>query len=479
MPNNNNDFFNDLPNLNKEANNTPPMPQSPELPSMVNTQNTPPQEKPLIEIPQAYYDKLAAEQAEAAAKEAETIRKQEEAAEASNTASKNIFLTTLCAIITFVCLYCAINITEIAILVIPIYIILGTIISVVKAKKETSFPVTVLIGGMIVAVVTFILSMLQEDQMDMWTYYAVAGAVVAFVGLITGNIITKFIVDRKNIKAIQCLGYLLYFVALVAVPAFLYTNYREEFYKFVFQKQTVVEAETEEEFVMKTIKNRYGVEFVCDETKTKHEHTVEKRKAVKRTCKDSYGNTATIYSIAYNEGSNEYIVIDDYINVAILNNSRKTIGTDLINQIGASEMKIYYYPKENCTFVGDCVDNDDYFENYQKENDINNQFKVSTELNLQKYLKLNYKDFVNQYEFKIVFNIVGKYSEQTDYNGIVNNILNKLNQQGYKNNYGYIITINNDISSNGFELAEVVYQVTGDTNPEKTFKDPQVVDLTK
>ena len=252
MPNNdyNNLFNNTNPNndLPKEQNDFLDMPMpaqnTPTMPNVTPKVEEIKEERPMIEIPQKYYDNLAKEQAEKEAAEHAYQQKHQESVAASNEFSIIVFLSTICAMLTFGALYAAINIKELIIFAIPTYIVLGSIIAAIKTKKENSFPVTILVGGMIVAVITFVLSMLQEDKMDMWTYYAIAGAVVGFLGLITANIITNIIVKRKEIKALQTVGYLLYFALLVAVPYYLYTNYRTEFYKFVFQKQTVVQAET-------------------------------------------------------------------------------------------------------------------------------------------------------------------------------------------------------------------------------------------
>lgn len=449
-----------------------PMPETPaSAPLSVELKN-----KPLIEIPDAYYEQLAKEKAAEEAKEAAAIERRVEAQANQKASSKAFLLVILTALITFGSLYLAINQNELFIFAIPVYVILGSIITAIKNKKENGFPVTIMVGGMIVAVFTFVLSMLQEEKMDMWTTYAIAGAIVAFIGMITANIINKLIAERENIKAIQTLGYLLYFVALVAVPYYLYTNYREEFYKFVFQKQTEVRAETEEEFVMKTLKNRYGLTFTCDSQKTKHQINQNKQKMVYRECSDSYNNKFTVTSTAYNEGSNEYIVTDTYIDVLLINNAKKTLSTELLNTSVAEKIDIYLYPEKNCTFVGDCVDCDEYYARYEEETNPDKQYKNSSMLNLEKYLTLSTKEFINEYEFKLVIELTDQYNTLTsDYSMIVDTVLNKLNTLGYKNTSGFIITIYNDLSTSSEELTTVAYKVTGTTNQEKTFKDPIVV----
>ena len=486
MPNNdyNNLFNNTNPNndLPKEQNDFLDMPMpaqnTPTMPNVTPKVEEIKEERPMIEIPQKYYDNLAKEQAEKEAAEHAYQQKHQESVAASNEFSIIVFLSTICAMLTFGALYAAINIKELIIFAIPAYIVLGSIIAAIKTKKENSFPVTILVGGMIVAVITFVLSMLQEDKMDMWTYYAIAGAVVGFLGLITANIITNIIVKRKEIKALQTVGYLLYFALLVAVPYYLYTNYRTEFYKFVFQKQTVVQAETEEEFTLKTLKTRYGIEFTCELTKQPYKYTVDKRKVVERVCKDSNSNQFIVNSITYNEGKNQHVVIDNYFEVALLQRIKNEIIADLNQVSKAIEYKVYLYPENDCTFTGDCVDCDEYFEKYKDLNDINKQFKTSTELNLSKEIYSNPKDFLNKHKYKIVIEVVDKYGVGNDnYSLVVDTLINQLNQKGYKNTYGYIITLNQEYEEVAEGFAKKVYQVKGDTNAELKFKDPVVVDI--
>lgn len=462
----------DNPIPNNDLNSQPPQP----IPPLQETNVS--EEKTLIEIPQAYYDKLAKEQLETKQAEEVAIQKHEEKVAVSNDFSRMLFLGVLCAIITYLSLHYTINKNELFIFLIPVYIVVGTIIFAIKNKKDSPFPSSIMMGGMIVAVITFAISMVQEDKMDMWTYYTVAGAIVAFVGLIVSNIITKLITDIKNVKALETVGYIIFFGALIAVPAFLYTNYRDDFYKFVFQKQTVVQAETEEEFVLKTLKNRYGLTFTCDDSKTKHSLTKENRKVVTRLCSDEYGNKMEVNSIAYNEGSTEYVVLDSYMDTMIMIPSKTEISNNLLSVTAADEVKVSLYPIKNCTFYGDCVDCDEYYEIYQEENDIEKQFKVSTELNLKKNLTLNKKDYLNNNEYKYIIEVQDQYNLlEADYPSMVENILNALNTKGYKNTYGYEIKIVHKYESSDDGLMKTVYHVIGKTNSDKTFKDPVPVEL--
>lgn len=433
-------------------------------------------QKPLVEIPDAYYEQLTKQTMEAAAKEQAALEQQLEVKETKKALGKTFLLSILTAIVTFVSLYLAINQNELFIFAIPIYVVVGAIITAIKNKQENSFPVILMIGGMIEAVLTFILSTLQEQQIDLWTTYAIAGAIVAFIGMITANVINKLIVERKNIKAIQTLGYILYFAVLVAVPYYLYNNYREEFYKFVFQKQVEVKAESEEDFVMKTLKNRYGssMTFTCDSKKTKYQINQNKQKIVSRVCTDSYNNEFSVTSTAYNEGSNEYIVIDTYIDVLLLNNAKTTLSKELLTASGTQSVNVYLYPEKNCTFVGDCVDCEEYYARYEEETNSAKQYENSSMLNLEKYITLSTKDFINEYGFKIVVELTIQHNiVSTDYNSIIETVLNKLNSLGYKNTSGYIISIY-EYDLAGDDLTSLAYKVTGTTNSAESFKDPIV-----
>lgn len=471
FPETNNEFL-DMPKPNNNSTN--------ETLGMINelpVQQAPVQPKPIIEIPQSYYDQLAKEEAEIRQKQQEELNRRQEKLENPSKSTHIFGYSILTAIITFFSLYGILNIHELTIFIVPIFIVVGSIYATSKDKKDSQFPVAIMVGGMIVAVLTFVLSMLQEDKMDMWTYYAVASAIIAFLGMTVANIIEKIMTERKNIKAIQSLGYILFFIALIAVPAYLYTNYKDVFYKYVFQQQVVVEAETEEEFVMKTLKNRYNMDFTCDKTQEKYQINQDNRKMVARVCKDSVGNEITVQSIAYNEGENEYIVIDNYIDVLFLNPTKNYLMSDLNALTHSQKVVVYLYPEENCTFLGDCVQCSEYIANIDKETNLDNQFKVSTELNLTKELTSNSKDYINNHNYKFIIEITSNFDETTlDKDTLINSVLDRLNQIGYKNNYGYTIKLIDDI---GYDLIDIIYQVDGKTNSNKTFKDPIVVDLTK
>ncbi len=481
MPENtNNNFNNDLPATKPENLDLPNVNQAPEILEQTPVTPVVEENKPLIEIPQAYYDQLAKKEHEAHQKEEEEMKKYEEMQNTNSEFSKIVLMSIFGAIITFVSLFLAINKTELAIFVIPFYIVVGTIISAIKVKKDSTFPVSIMVGGMIVAVITFILSTVQEDKMDMWTYYTIAGAITAFVGLIIANIITKIVCDRKNIKALETVGYIIFFTAVVAVPTYLYINYRDVFYRFVFQKQVVVQAETEEEFTMKTLKARYSLDFTCDKTQEQHSLTKDNRKVITRLCSDSYGNKMEVNSIAYNEGANEYVVIDTYMDTMILSQAKTTLQQEIKSATQAEEVNVALYPSKNCTFVGDCVDCDEYFENYKKETNIDNQFKVSTELNLKDALVKKPQEYLNSEKYKMIIEVKKSFDfstiTQADCIEIVDKVLNELNKKGYKNNYGYTISIVHKYESSTDSLLKTLYVAEGKASEDKTFKDPVRID---
>ena len=83
-----------------------------------------------------------------------------------------------------------------------------------------------------------------------------------------------------------------------------------------------------------------------------------------------------------------------------------------------------------------------------------------------------------QDKYKIVIEVVDKYGVGNDnYSLVVDTLINQLNQKGYKNTYGYIITLNQEYEEVAEGFAKKVYQVKGDTNAELKFKDPVVVDI--
>lgn len=478
MPNNennniNNDF--ELPNLNN-ANGGQLPPESK------------PENKPLIEIPQEYYDKIAAEKEEKARLEAEQAKEQAERKEAQNLLGGIFILIVFNAIVIFALIYSYLNFNELIICAIPAYIIIMAIIQALRKKKESTQPLSIMMGCMAVAIITFLLSATKPKEVDLWSYYAIASAITAFVGLILSSIITNLIADHQNIKALQSVGMLLFIVALIGVPYYLYTKYPEQFYKLVFLKQGEVKAETEEEFIIKTLKNRYDVDFICDDKSIQQNIDQKHRKINQRLCyeanllnskkitkediskhsKELENNRIIVTSIAYNESENQYIIEDDYIDYVLLRSFKQNIENNLTQTLSANKVLLYLYPEENCSFIGNCADNKDYFANLEKETNPDNQFKNSTQLNLSKYLNMDAKDFVDEYKFKYIITVTSpNFGTEDTYQPAVNRILEQLDKLGLKNTYGYAISLYNVPIENPFPTK--VYEIEGETNSNNTF----------
>ena len=475
---NNNPFNNEFNNNNQQTNNMPNMSNQPE-------------QKPIIEIPQEYYDKLAQEELAKKEQQAKLERDKAAAAESASELNKILVLVILNAIIIFVSLYLTVNKTKYALFAIPIFIVILSIFHSLKYKEKSSYSSSVMVGGILVAVITFVISMLNEEEMDLWTYYAIVSAGIGFLGVITSSIINKIIVDFKNIKALQAIGYIIYFIALIIVPKYLNDHYHEEFYKLIFKEQTEVVAETETEFVLKTLKQRYDTTFICgtyanqvaQQEKNLKEGTYNSkidqhnRRVSERFCLDENKREIRVISTSYNESAVQYIVVDDYIEKLFLDNIKENISKNVLSTTGTKEVDVSLYPEENCSFYGDCVDCDDYYSRYEKENDIKNQYGISTKLNFTKDLKKSPLEYINGNKFKYVINISGQFNNiSTNYESIIENVLKSVNSLEYKNNYGYIISIYN-IDTAVLETKQLVYKVIGDTNSEKTFKDPKIQNI--
>lgn len=488
MPNNNDLFnINDLPKRNednqlpKQADNSINQNAQIQNQQPINNQiNTAPQtsQNNIIEIPQAYYDKLAKEEEERQKKAVLEAEKKQEAMEAKKSFNNFSLLIAINAIVIFVCLYLMININQLAIFVIPIYIIVLTIFFALKHKKNSSYPASVIVGSIIIAVVTFIISMLKEEEMDLWTYYSVASVIIGFIGLITSNILTKIISSPKEIKALEYSGYFIYFACLIGIPIFLEIKYPTEFHQYVFMNQIEVKAETEEEFIIKTLKIRYNDTFTCDNSNIKYQVDEHNRAQNVRTCKSSSGKEFNVISKDYNELNNQYIIIENYIDTLFLTSTKEQIVKALATNTMTDTVELYMYPETNCTFYGDCADCDEYYQRYSIETSVDNQFKESTALNFSKSMNLDSKTFINNNKFKYVINIKSSFDEfNTDYNLLVSKVLDYLNNNGYKNTFGYIISIYSNTSSSLGDTSKLVFKVKGNSNEEQTFKDPEVVDI--
>ncbi len=320
MPNNENNNFNnqngfELANMNNETNNQPV--------NNINPIGT--SSGPKIEIPDKYYEVLAKEVAEQNAIEQQAIAKQNEKVATNNAFSKILFFAVLSGVIIFLFLFLTVEKIKIAIIGIPLYIVVGTIIFALKDKKDSVFPQSLIVGGMGVAVITFLLST-DETKIDYWTYFALASGISAFVGLIVGNMITKVLTEAKEMKGLQTIGYILVFAALIGGPVFFYYKFPEEFQKIVFlEKNPEIKAETEEEFTMKTLQNRYDIKFTCNSKTKKLYDEAEQRLIIRRVCNDGFGHEINVDSTMYNQLENQYIVVDNYLDVLFFNNVKKDL----------------------------------------------------------------------------------------------------------------------------------------------------------
>ena len=442
----NNDF--DLPDLKENEEN-------------VNNENNQNRVQEKIEIPQKYYDKLEKEKQERIAKQ-EEMEKQEEATKGSG---GTFLLIIINALLIFALLFAMINYSKYIIFAIPIYVLIGTIASCSNKSKDSKFNVSILVGGMISAVVCFIVTMINVKLTDIYIYYAFASFAVAFIGYIISSIITKIMTDKENVKAFHTLLFLIIIAAIIGVPYYFYTNNKEEFMKLVFQLSDTEIANTEEEYILGTLKERYKMDFTCDKKVKYHLDDVEHTKSNERTCSLD-GVNFTVFSTTYNEVEKQYIIKDGYLDELYIVKAKNELG-DLIKKMsGAKTVEISFYPDNKCFFVGDCENN----ENYIKETNIDNKYKYSKELRLDNYLNLSKEEFINNYGFRILISIRGDFGayNEDDKKDLINKTLEILNQSKYKNNKGYEIDIKDA------KAYSVIYRVTGKTNSDKSFSNPNV-----
>ena len=377
------------------------------------------------------------------------------------------------AIVIFALFYFTVNKNTLISAGVPIYIILGSIIFAILDKKKSEFPTSVVIGGMVSAVVCFVVSMLYEKQMDLWTYYTAACALTGIIGLMISNIVTSLLTNIKNIKALQTIGYLIVFALIFGGPYLAYKKWPTEFNQYIFYQQNEVVAETYEEYVTKTLKARYNVEFNCD-FQNKSYHKTEKNEIMTTlTCKTSVIDTPiNIRTIPYNESKVQYTIIDDFLEQVYLKEIKTLISNKVKQSTGATSVITYLYPKDKCIFAGDCADCEDYYDNYSKINDPKNRYEISSSINVSKYMGLSTEEFItnfiNENEYKVILNIKGAYDKDyTDFKTLQQKTLTGLNELKLKNTYGYEINFF-DTSKTSFETK--VNNTIGKTNDTKEFK---------
>lgn len=450
MPNKNNDDFN--------------------LPNLKPTQESSDQEKPIIEIPKEYYEKLEKERQEKEALKIEEEQRRQEKQEFHQLNSKIITNVIFNAIVIFVLLYCTIKVNNLCIIAIPFYFILYSIIKGIKEKKECTAAISIMVGGLVSAIVTFVLAGFQDQSLtELYDYYAIASVICGFVGLIISNIVVQVVTNRENVKALQILLYLGFFVLLFGGSYFAYQKYPEQVMRYVFMKKTEIVASTEEEFIIKTLKNRYDIDFECSEAKNHIDG--QNQKFTTRTCKDPNGIEMNVISTEYNPNEVLYTVQDEYLDFLFLNNVKTSIADKIKTVTGANNVSINIFPQKYCSFVGDCVDSKSYYENYKEENDRDKLYQNSKKLIFTEYMDKTPEEFINSYGFGFQIAIYGNYSGlvNSSYESTIQSVLEVLNTTGYQNKNGYEITLRNSD-----ELKQIMYKVTGDKSDDGTFKDPKI-----
>ena len=464
MPENQNNF-NELPKMNNEV------PNSGEQPSSTPVTNN---AQPKIEIPQKYYEILEKERHEKAMQEQQEAIDEAKNKEANQMLSKVAVWTLMFTMIFFVCLYGAFKVKDLLIFA-PIVIgIVLTIPASIKEKKESSRHTAVLVGGMLTAVVAYVIGMVRKEEADFWMHFAICSAIIVFVTYGICAIIHMIIANRENIKALGTIGIILFFAAIIGIPYYIYQKNPEEIYKKIFLKTTVVKAETEFEYITKTLKNRYNVDFECQNKRVKT--NVQKgRKITERTCvpvKDK-DYKVTVKSLTYNEEENQYIVMDDYLDIIKFNEYKKSIATKILSTAGALSVNLFIYPEKNCSFLGDCTECEEYFKSYDDEMEPGNLYKASSSANYEKYVAMSPKDIINDGKYKYIITIVGNFSTATDFLGMSNLVLEELNKEGLENNYGFEITYFN--TTDGGDTQKQVYKVKGEAVEDQKFRNPQSV----
>lgn len=418
-------------------------------------------------IPQE--NKINNEQPETPVEEVQPVQPKEE----GGLTKKVIPMIIINAIVIFALFYCTVNKNTLISIGVPIYILLGSIFFAILDKKKSEFPTSVVIGGMVSAVVCFVVSMLFEEQMDLWTYYTSACALTGIIGLIISNIVTNILTNIKNIKALQTIGYLIIFAIIFGGPYLAYQKWPTEFNQYIFYQPNEVIAETYEEYVTKTLKARYNVDFNCDFQKKSYHKTEKNEIMTTLTCKTSVIDTPiNIRTIPYNESKVQYTVIDDFLDQVYLKEIKTLISNKVKQLTGATSVITYLYPKDKCIFAGDCADCKDYYDNYSKINDSKNRFEISSSINVSKYMGLSTEEFITKFindnEYKIILNIKGTYDKDyTDFNTLQQKTLTGLNELKLQNTYGYEITFF-DTSKTSFETK--VHNTIGQTNDTKEFK---------
>ena len=475
---NNNNLNNNLPTQNDNDNN------------QKTSSNNKVQEK--IEIPQAYYDqKKEKERALEEQKIQEQMEREQQ--KINNAQSSNLLMTLIIfGVLTYLCMSFAPKKGEVSFIVMFAIIVLSSIISGIANKKKTNIPDGVLAGGIMCAAITFVISMIKNDNSELWIYYAIGSGIIAIAGYIISKLITSIIVDNKNIKAVQTIGIFLVLGGLIGTPIYLKQKYPEEFARYVLNRSREIVAESELDFVEKTLKNRYGKDFTCGNKKTAMDYVVhtmvsrymcfdevlsdtELDKRLKNASYDSGSNDYVIVSsIPYNENELKFIIEDDYLDKLYLDEIKELISNALGKKIPESKFKISLYPNGNCLFVGDCADCEEYYEVGDYESQLDVRYETSTNLDYSKDMNMSAVEFINKHEYKYLISISGFYSSyfQDNYEPTVATAIEVLNSLNLDNNFGYEITLKNSTEYN-----KEVYKVIGYKSSDKKFNKPDEVKI--
>ncbi len=441
-----------------------------ELPKRVEEQNPTPENKPIIEIPQEYYDKLEKERQEK--EEAAKVEAQKaEEEQAVNEKSNKIFLGAfLSAIVFLILLYLMVNKNHLFIVGLPIYIIVFAAIKASSEKSESTAPMSILIGGIIAVALAFVGSLVIKAQEDFFKYATTASIALALVGTILASITTNLIAKKGETKALGTIGYLLFYVVLFGGSFFAYKKFPEQVLKYVFNEKNTIVAVTEEEFINKTLKNRYGIDFICDQEF--HNYIDEDNNRVKKTtCHDSSGVEFEVTSYEYSVKDVEYIVQDTYVDAKFLSDVKSEIANEVKLLTNANSVSVLIYPEKYCAFVGDCVaETEQYLGNIEEESKTENRYNYSKNLDLKKYMNLSPQEFVNEFGMGYSITLYGSYSGLVDskYLDTTTSVLNNLNTSGYKNKNGFMITLKQDD-----EFRQIAYRAMGEKSSDGLFKNPK------
>ena len=419
-------------------------------------QNTSSNETEKIEIPQEYYDKLTKEKEE----RLQELAKKEEEHQMSVQSGGTIGLIILSFIFLFGLLYGMVHFNKLLILGIPLYVVLGTIVSSASKKENSKFPVSILVSCMIGALVSFILAMKDKNTADKYIYYAYGLFIIAFLGYVLALSLVKLLFD-KNVKALGKIASLIIIVLILGGPYYLYTNYKADFITYVFREKTVVGAVTEQEYIERVLKNRYDYKFICDGTKKNYIDDLTHRRLSVIQCRGDNDVKLEVMSLYYDEDNKQYIVRDSYLDTTYINPLRKELESSIKGAILSSSVKIGLYPDSKCYFIGDCKNNS----NYEKETDLDTLHKYSDELRLQEYIGIDSVEFFNRYGFEYEVVVRGNYSSETNFENMVESITTILEQKGIKNKKGFTITIKDS------SVLEDVCIATGEADSSGSFKN--------